>query len=128
MLLNLLLNRGIDVTQATLSRDMRELKVAKIPMANGSSVYQLAGNTEVAVKEEASTLSVHGFLRIDFSGQLAVVKTKPGYAMGIAGEIDAKSSDTILGTVAGDDTILIIPKENISRAEILDSLSKFLPI
>ena len=128
MLLNILLDKGVEVTQATLSRDMRELKIAKIPMANGSSIYRQALRTEVAEKESPSVISAHGFIRIDFSGQLAVVKTRPGYAMGIAAEIDAKSSGTILGTVAGDDTILVIPKENISKEEILGSLSRFLPI
>jgi transcriptional regulator of arginine metabolism len=58
-------------------------------------------------------------LSLEFSGQLAVVKTKPGYASAIAWDIDNKANEQVLGTIAGDDTILIIPREGISRDEIL---------
>ena len=72
-------------------------------------------------------MSSFGFISIEFSGNLAVMKTRPGYAMAIAGEIDRRANEYILGTVAGDDTILLIPKDNISRKEVLKSLSTFIP-
>ena len=56
-------------------------------------------------------------------GQLAVVKTKPGYASAIAWDIDNKATDEVLGTIAGDDTILVIPREGISRADILQMMN-----
>ena len=56
-----------------------------------------------------------------------MIKTRPGYAMAIAGEIDRRATRYILGTVAGDDTILLIPRENISREEVIASLSEFIP-
>ncbi len=126
-LLNMLQKKGFVLTQATLSRDIKELKIIKTPTANGTYLYQLSGMIQ-ALQEEQTSLSSFGFVSIEFSGQLAVVKTRPGYAMGIASEIDSKASRYILGTVAGDDTILVIPRENISRKEIIESLSKFIPI
>nr|WP_297161742.1 arginine repressor [uncultured Dysgonomonas sp.] len=126
MLLNALINKGFDVTQATLSRDIKELKIIKAPTSRGSYAYQLA-DAVVNSQDNMMPLSSFGFLSIEFSGQLAVIKTRPGYAMAIAGEIDSKANQTIIGTVAGDDTILLIPKDNISREEVLASLSSFIP-
>lgn len=126
MLLNALINKGFDVTQATLSRDIKELKIIKAPTSRGSYAYQLA-DAVVNSQDNMMPLSSFGFLSIEFSGQLAVIKTRPGYAMAIAGEIDSKANQTIIGTVAGDDTILLIPKDNISREEVFASLSSFIP-
>lgn len=127
-LLNILINKGYDVTQATLSRDIKELKIIKAPASNGGYAYQLTeGINNSNNNNEETSLSAYGFLSIEFSNQLAVIKTRPGYAMAIAGEIDNKATDTILGTVAGDDTILLIPRENVSREGVITSLSAFIP-
>jgi transcriptional regulator of arginine metabolism len=126
VLLNLLIDKGFDVTQATLSRDIKELKIVKAPALSGSYTYQFS-DALVNVSEDTSQLSTIGFINIEFSGSLAVIKTRPGYAMAIAGEIDLKATQTILGTVAGDDTILIIPRENVSRQDVIASLAKFIP-
>nr|WP_197027670.1 arginine repressor [Prevotella sp. 10(H)] len=126
MLLKLLVDKGFELTQATLSRDIKELKIVKVPTAKGSYVYQLSESMQ-NLQDDDIPLSSFGFVSIEFSGQLAVIKTRPGYAMAIAGEIDRKSTRYILGTVAGDDTILLIPRENISREEVMASLSVFIP-
>ena len=128
MLLNILIGKGFDITQATLSRDIKELKIVKAPTADGGYRYQLSDAISIQKQEEpVAPLSSYGFVSMEFSGQLAVIKTRPGYAMAIAGEIDEKAKDAILGTVAGDDTILLIPKENIKREEVIKSLSTFIP-
>lgn len=125
MLLKLLVDKGFELTQATLSRDIKELKIVKVPTAKGNYVYQFSESMQNL--EEEMPLSSFGFVNIEFSGQLAVIKTRPGYAMAIAGEIDRRATRYILGTVAGDDTILLIPRENISREEVIASLSEFIP-
>lgn len=125
-LLNILTDKGIDITQATLSRDIKELKIVKVPSVSGNYIYQFS-DAFVNMGEDTTPLSNFGFVSIEFSGQLAVIKTRPGYAMAIAGEIDNKANDTVLGTVAGDDTILIIPREGMRREDILSSLSRFIP-
>lgn len=127
MLLKILVDRGFELTQATLSRDIKELKIIKVPSAKGNYTYQLS-ETIPGFQEETSPLSSFGYISLEFSGQLAVMKTRPGYAMAIAGEIDSKATDYILGTVAGDDTILLIPKENVSREQVIEVLSGFIPI
>lgn len=128
ILLNILISKGYDVTQATLSRDIKEMKIVKAPTTSGGYAYQLTENSvDSHILGERGGLSAYGFISIEFSGHLAVIKTRPGYAMAIAGEIDHKATRTILGTVAGDDTILLIPKENVSREDVITSLSIFIP-
>lgn len=124
-LLKILTDKGFEVTQATLSRDIKELKIVKVPTARGNYAYRLSG--VMSDVQEEIPVSSFGFVSIEFSGQLAIVKTRPGYAMAIAGEIDGRASQYILGTVAGDDTILLIPRENINKEEVITSLSTFIP-
>ena len=122
MLLNLLVSKGFELTQATLSRDIKEMQIVKMPTSLGKYVYQLTKETV----SSQQAISSYGFLGIEFSGNLAVVKTRPGYAMGIAAEIDEKISREIIGTVAGDDTILLIIRENITKEEVRLALFRFI--
>lgn len=122
-LLKLLNERQCDVTQATLSRDLKQLKVAKTPLANGTYKYILPPvNKPMAVEGTTNLFSAGAILSVEFSGQLGVIKTKPGYANAIAWDIDSKAQYEILGTIAGDDTILLIPREGITREQILEML------
>jgi len=120
-LLAILADRNLNVTQATLSRDLKVLKVSKTPLANGTYKYILPQVTKtVSPTGNLSTFTSHGaVISIEFSGHLAVMKTKPGYASAIAWDIDNKGASEILGTIAGDDTILVIPREGVSREAIL---------
>ncbi len=124
-LLSLLNDRQCEVTQATLSRDLKLLKVAKTPLSNGTYKYILPQyNKPIKTQNVTNTLISHGaVLSVDFSGNLAVVKTKPGYASAIAWDIDNKATQEILGTIAGDDTILLVPREGVTREEILDMMN-----
>ena len=117
-----LAEKGIYVTQATLSRDMKELRIIKKPDENKLYVYSLPNETSSAVpeKNDSDTLS------IEFSGNLAVLKTRPGYAMAVAFEIDKHSLREIAGTIAGDDTILIIPREGFTRDQVASALTNYL--
>lgn len=121
-LLRLLNASGFSITQATLSRDIKQLKVAKVHDGEGNYVYRLPEET-VRVEPKRETIK---HPKIEFSGNLAVVKTRPGYAMGIASDIDTHAPGEILGTIAGDDTILIIPREGISRERIVQALAHFI--
>jgi transcriptional regulator of arginine metabolism len=111
-LLRLLVAQGYDVTQATLSRDMKQLKIIKKPDSD-SYAYSLPETLDKPP------------LKVEFSGNLAVIKTRPGYAMGIASDIDRKTVPEIVGTIAGDDTILLIPREGYSREQVITALSQF---
>ncbi|MCC8094438.1 MAG: arginine repressor [Tannerellaceae bacterium] len=122
-LLNRLNDYGFSITQATLSRDIKQLQIVKVHNGNDNYVYKLPAQV-IAVKRENSQESYP--LGIKFSGNLAVVKTRPGYAMGIASDIDRQAAREILGTIAGDDTILVILQEGSDRKQVADALSRFI--
>ncbi|MDR1436742.1 MAG: hypothetical protein LBI65_01355 [Candidatus Symbiothrix sp.] len=125
-LLKLLHKQGFVVTQATLSRDIKQLKIIKKPNMEGNYIYATSGQNTYSNrfrnKKDRTMISFAGFLSLDFSDNLAVVKTRPGYAMGIASDIDRYISNIILGTIAGDDTILLVLREGIERNELKDTL------
>lgn len=130
-LLNLLREKGFSITQATLSRDVKELKIIKSPNAEGNYIYTTIGQNIYANRLKAKrgkrNFSFSGFISLEFSDKLAVIKTRPGYAMGIASDIDQSIPNLILGTIAGDDTILIIPREGIERDMLKESLLNLIP-
>ncbi len=122
---------GFKLTQATLSRDLKQLKVAKAASMNGKYVYVLPNETMYkrisAPRRASDMLQRSGYLSIRFSGQLAVMKTRPGYASAIAYDLDNSDIPEILGSIAGDDTIFLATKEGCTREEIINSLSYIIP-
>ncbi|MDR2969829.1 MAG: arginine repressor [Tannerellaceae bacterium] len=120
-LLNKLNENGFSTTQATLSRDIKQLNIVKIAGSGGNYVYRLPDST-LLIQSKGEQASHPG---IEFSGNLAVLKTRPGYAMGIASDIDSHASNQILATIAGDDTILVIPRDGVSRNEVVEALKRF---
>ena len=128
-LIRILSNKGIDVTQATLSRDLKTLKVAKAydPAAGYIYVIPEAGRVEQTESEAGVNYLADGFRNIQFSGNLAVLTTRPGYASSIAALIDTAAPYEIIGTIAGDDTVLIIMREGIKRTDLISSLVLIMP-
>ncbi len=123
-LIEVLQQQGVEVTQATLSRDLRDLRAEKKIMPDGAVKYVIPANpvVEQRVLGINSELSKQNMLSVDFCGQFAVVKTRPGYANAVAYDIDSRGASYILGTLAGDDTILVIPRETTTREELHDFL------
>lgn len=125
-LLEALEAEGFIVTQATLSRDLKQLKVAKAASMNGRYVYVLPNETMYRRVQKPlparEMMLTPGFLSIQFSGNIGVIKTRPGYASSIAYNIDNSDIPEILGTIAGDDTIMIVVKEGVQEFEIIDLL------
>ncbi|MCR5130994.1 MAG: arginine repressor [Prevotella sp.] len=130
-LLQELKREGFQLTQATLSRDLKQLKVAKAASMNGKYVYVLPNETMYKRVRSTQTakemLETPGYMSINFSGNLGVIKTRPGYASLIAYNIDNTDIPEILGTVAGDDTILIIIKEGVKKNSVLEKLGEIIP-
>ena len=124
--LNALAREGFKVTQATLSRDFKQLKVAKAASMNGKYVYVLPNETmyrRVSSPRSASEMvRLPGLLSINFSGNMGVIRTRPGYASSIAYNIDNGDIPEILGTIAGDDTIFIVTKPGAREIDIIDGL------
>lgn len=125
-LLEALEAEGFIVTQATLSRDLKQLKVAKAASMNGRYVYVLPNETMYRRVQKPlparEMMLTPGFLSIQFSGNIGVIKTRPGYASSIAYNIDNSDIPEILGTIAGDDTIMIVVKEGVQEFEVIDLL------
>ncbi len=130
-LLQALSAEGFSLTQATLSRDLKQLKVAKAATMDGKYVYVLPNNTLYRrVTDHAvsyDTMHQTGYVSMEFSNNLAVIKTRPGYASSLAYDIDNKNFPEIIGTIAGDDTILLILSERCNRSSVKNSLSQIIP-
>lgn len=108
---------GVEVTQATLSRDLRSLGVAKRAGADGTSWYELPGPATETLDRERQLLDLKVFVNETRLAQnLAVVKTPPGHASAVARAIDLTGFDGLMGTVAGDDTVLCI-LEDLAHAK-----------
>lgn len=122
---------GFHVTQATLSRDLKQLKVAKAASTNGSYVYVLPNFTlykRVSSSSVTSEMKLSsGFKSLTYSRNVGVIKTKPGYASSIAYNIDNSPIQGILGTIAGDDTIIFILSEDADREAITTALNDIVP-
>ena len=120
-----------EITQATLSRDLKALHVTKVSNTDSGYVYQLPGkgDAKLSVNEDIlhGNFLADGVLGIDFSGNLGVVKTMPGYASGVALMIDKSNVNELLGTIAGDDTILLIVREGIDRGNVIELLKRAMP-
>lgn len=128
-LLAALKKKGFELTQATLSRDLKALQVAKVPHPVNGYVYTIPdGGDEMSSAEQIRVnYLADGFKDLQFSGSLAVLRTVPGYASSIAAVIDQSRTWEIIGTVAGDDTILIIQREGITRNDLIAALVKIMP-
>ena len=134
-LAHLLATNGYVVTQATLSRDLKTLKATKVATDMGSYMYIIADGNDLQDSMlsrglSVSSYSVHAnsFVSLQFSGHLAVIKTRNGYASGLAYDIDMSKTPEILGTVAGADTVLAVMREDVTREEARKIFAKFLPL
>lgn len=119
---------GFEVTQATLSRDLKLLKVGKVSDGHAGYVYTLPDENE---RHESEQIYIQDFLRgyvsIDFSGNIVVIKTFGGHADAVSNALDAMNMDEILGTVAGDNCIFACLREGVTGDEFLKSLKLRIP-
>ena len=141
-LLQALGKEGFELTQATLSRDLKQLKVAKAANMNGKYVYVLPNNIMYKRSNDQSAsemLMTSGFISLHFSKNIAVIRTRPGYASSMAYDIDNREfreqryqhqrheCPAVLGTIAGDDTIMMVLHEAASHEEVRMFLSQIIP-
>ena len=97
---------GFRVTQATVSRDIRELKLTKIPTAGGRQKYAVITDAPENLSKKYERALREGFLSMDMAQNILVIKTAPGMAMAVCAAIDALEWNEIVGSIAGDDTIM----------------------
>jgi transcriptional regulator of arginine metabolism len=114
--------RGVTVTQATLSRDLKSLRIARIPDDEERYAYTLKADTPTTAEPFAREDIARGIRNIQFSGNLAVIKTKLTYAEPVALAIDQLRIPEVIGTVGGEDTILVVLAEGADRSLFLRKL------
>ena len=124
----LLHKRGWDVTQSTLSRDLRELRLARVPTPEGVRYTVADGTISSAARPALDSLLPQLMTRVDGVGELIVVRTVPGGAQPVASALDGESWPDVLGTVGGDDTILVVCRSATARERLERRLRKLAEI
>ncbi len=121
----LLAEEGLSITQATLSRYLKKLQIFKQTDVTGESWYRIpaAGNADTSL---TGTVGDH-IVGISFSGQMGVIKTHPGCAGMVGATLDRHSHPALMGTVAGDDILLLVLREHADHAQILSFLNTIIP-
>ena len=109
---------GFRVTQATVSRDLRELKLTKRTTSSGAYKYATSGVHERSGAVKLNNTMLESIIGVRYSMNNVVIKTYPGLAQAVASGIDALELDTVLGSVAGDDTVIIVTLDEECSAEI----------
>ena len=125
-LLSALREEGFISTQTTLSRDLKQLRISKVRVRRGHSVYALPREGQfvpVPTLEEINQTK----WQLNFSGNLMVVHTPPGYASIVAYDVDNIKHPFFLGTVAGDDTVIVVLAEGVDREEAANVARNIIP-
>lgn len=127
-LLELLQNENYSVTQATLSRDLKFLKVSKVSDGWSGYYYSMPEEDNSGESEKGYIQDVHrGVVSIEFSGNFGVIKTRPGHADSVAFALDKLNVPEILGTLAGDDTIFVVLREGVTKEDLLETFQNRIP-
>jgi len=127
-LLSRLEKEGFALTQATLSRDLKSLKVSRVSDDSGEYFYTLPEENHQNINYNDHHATLKGaFLSLEFSGNMAVIKTLSGYANSLAVEIDAQQINEILGTIAGNDTIMIMLREGSNPDRVRKAIFSKMP-
>lgn len=103
-------SQGMDVTQATISRDIKELRLVKVMTPEGKAKYAAMNNDSGTLSEKLLTILKGGYVSSDYANNILVVKTLPGMASAVASTIDSFGWTEVVGTIAGDDTIMIVTR------------------
>lgn len=125
-LVNILKAAGYDVTQATVSRDIKELHLVKVPLQDGRYKYSLPADQRFNPEQKLHRAMTDAFVSIDGASHFLVMKTLPGNAHAIGSLIDVLGWTEILGTICGDDTCLIICRSDGEREPLKRRLLEML--
>lgn len=121
-----LLEAGYNVTQATVSRDIRELKLTKIALEGDRQKYIALQSSEPGINEKYTRVLKEGFVSMDMAQNILVIKTISGMAMAVAAALDALQINSIVGCIAGDDTVLCAIRSAEETVPVMEKLSKII--
>lgn len=125
-LMKRLQSEGFKVTQATISRDLKELKLTKTLTARGTYRYAVSVGRQRTGNGKFNNAMADSIVLVDYSMNNVVIKTYPGLAQAVASAVDALNMHSILGCVAGDDTIIIVTRSVEDSAEITEKITELM--
>ena len=126
-LLSRLQDRGIQCTQATISRDIKQLHLMKEPVGQGAYKYALAGNrAKLNLAEKLRTIFRESIVSIDCAQNIVVLKTMPGLANGACSALDNMEMSDIVGSLAGDDTAFLVMRDADAAASFCEEIKEIL--
>ncbi len=117
---------GYDVTQATVSRDIRELKLTKVLTSHGTYRYVKNRGNHHEGNIKLNHAVVDSIVKVDYSANIVVLKTYPGLAMAVASGVDALNLSNVLGCIGGDDTIMIVTRDEATSVQISENIRELI--
>ena len=117
---------GFNVTQATISRDIRQLALTKIPTISGKQKYVILQNQEVITDKKHLRILREGFQSMDTASTILVIRTAVGMAMAIGAAIDALKIKEVVGCIAGDDTVMCVTKSEEDCARLMEMIQEII--
>lgn len=117
---------GFKVTQATVSRDIRDLKLTKVPYEGGRQKYAVHQTVETEMNEKYIRILRDGYVSMDMAQNILVIKTVAGMASAVCAALDAMKWNEIVGSIAGDDTIMCAIRSVDDTVKVMDKISKII--
>lgn len=117
---------GYKVTQATVSRDIKQLKLIKTPAKSGQYRYSCANNDAEDHSGKYRSILTHSVTSVDYAGNIAVIKCYAGMAQAACAAVDSLNPENVVGTLAGDDTIFLLCRNESSAAELKDYIGSII--
>ena len=121
-----LCEEGFMVTQATVSRDIREMKLTKIATERGKQKYSVITGNDTEITERLTRVFKEAVVKMDYAGNMVVIKTLEGMGMAVGVALDNMQNSEILGTIAGDDTVFCVIRGNHQAAELIERLYRII--
>ena len=115
---------GYNVTQATVSRDIRDLKLTKVPTDEGRQKYAVHQTAETEMSDKYIRVLKDGYVSMDMAQNILVIKTVSGMAMAVCAAIDSMKWNEVVGSIAGDDTIMCAIRSVDDTIKVMDKISK----
>lgn len=115
---------GMDVTQATISRDIKELRLVKVLSSEGRYRYSAMNSDGGNVNDRLLVIIKEAYVSCDYANNILVIKTLPGMAQAVAATIDALGWNDIVGTIAGDDTMMVVCRAEKIAEDLMDKLTR----
>lgn len=117
---------GFSTTQATISRDIREMKLTKLALSGGRQKYIVLKQNDFSHQEKYKRVLSDGVVSMDIAQNIIVIKTVAGMAMAIAAALDGLNIEGVVGCIAGDDTIMCVVKNNDMSQEVVSAIRKIM--